>query len=216
VPLSAIVAGTYDQYLESAAQQAIAWGGPLMIRFAHEMNLTDSGYGPGENGNTPAEFVAAWIHVVTIFRQQGASNVSWVWSPNVDCGGGCPFQAFYPGDQWVDWVGLDGYNYASVDDVPWMTFSQIFANSYAELTALTDKPLMIAETASTEIGGSKATWIQQTFAQIPSSMPRISAVVWFEENKETDWRVDSSPSSLAAYQQVVDSPQYAGALHDAS
>jgi beta-mannanase len=183
-----------------------------MVRFAHEMNLAGSPYGPGQNGNTPALFIAAWRHVVTVFRQQGATNVSWVWSPNVNCGGSCPFQAFYPGDQWVDWVGLDGYNYASVDDVPWMTFQQVFGSSYAELTALTSKPLMIAETASTELGGSKATWIEQTFAQIPTSFPHIKAIVWFDIDKETDWPVNSSPTSLAAYRQVVTSPNYRGTL----
>ncbi|HUB70650.1 MAG TPA: glycosyl hydrolase, partial [Acidimicrobiales bacterium] len=205
-----IASGDYDQYLRSAAQQAVAWHGPIMVRFAHEMNLPGSPFGPGQNGNTPANFIAAWRHVVTVFRQTGATNVSWVWSPNVDCGGDCPFRAFYPGDQWVDWVGLDGYNYASVDNVPWMTFEQIFGTSYNELTALTSKPLMVAETASTELGGSKATWIQQAFAGIPTSMPDVQAVVWFDIDKETDWRVNSSPSSLTAYRQVVDSPTYSG------
>ena len=125
------------------------------------MNLSDNTWGPGVNGNTPEEFVAAWRHVVSVFRAVGATNVLWVWSPNVDCGGQCPFDAFYPGDAWVDWVALDGYNYGPVDDVPWMSMAQIFGPSYDDLTALTTKPLMIAETASTEEGGDKAAWITE-------------------------------------------------------
>src|SRR5581483_8582485 len=104
IPLSQIVAGSYDTYLKAQADAAKAWKGPIFVRLGHEMNLAGSPFGPVRNGNTPAEFVAAWRHVVSIFRQEGATNVEWVFSPNVDCAGKCPFTAFYPGDSWVDWV----------------------------------------------------------------------------------------------------------------
>lgn len=210
VPLAQIADGKYDGYINQAAAAAKAWHGPIFIRFAHEMNLAGSPFGPGVNGNTPATFIAAWQHVVSLFRQDGATNVSWVWSPNVYCGGSCPFDAFYPGDAYVDWVALDGYNYSTVDHVPWMTFSQIFAGSYAAITALTDKPLMIAETASAETGGDKAAWITQTFAALPTSMPRIRAVVWFDIYKETAWQLSSSSGSLAAFRQVEASTTFQG------
>jgi hypothetical protein len=211
IPLSQIVAGKYDAYVKSAAQAAIAWKRPMYIRFAHEMNLTGSAFGPGQDGNTPAEFVAAWRHVVNIFRQQGATNVEWVWSPNVNCGGKCPFTAYYPGDAWVDWVALDGYNYSSVDKVPWETFDQVFSSSYAQLTALApSKPVMIAETASADVGGNKAQWITQAFQQLPTKYPKIHAVVWFDQNKEANWMVNSSSTSMAAWQQTVASSTNGG------
>ena len=211
IPLAQIADGDYDSYITQSADAARAWNGPIYIRFAHEMNL-DDGFGPGQNGNTAADFIAAWRHVVTIFRQQGATNVEWVWSPNVDCGGQCPFTSLYPGAAWVDWVALDGYNYSSVDDVPWESFDQIFKSSYRELTSLTSKPMMIAETASAEQDGNKAQWITQTFSDIAQNYPQIHAVVWFDRVKETDWTVNSSPSSLAAWQTVVASPGGQGSL----
>jgi hypothetical protein len=217
VPLVDISDGTYDPYIRSAALDAKAWGKPLYVRFAHEMNLSDSAFGPGQDGNTAAGFVSAWRHVVSLFRDVGADNVQWVWSPNVDCAGRCPFTSFYPGDAWVDWVALDGYNYSSTDDAPWKSFDQIFASSYETLTAMTDKPLMIAETASAEQGGSKAAWITQAFLhQIPSELPRVRAVVWFDRVKETDWRVDSSASALSAWRKVVASPIYGGTAASSS
>jgi hypothetical protein len=211
VPLSDIVAGKYDSYILASAQAAKAWGSLMYIRLAHEMNLAGSPFGPGKNGNTALEYVAAWRHVVTIFRQAGATNVEWVWSPNVQCGGSCPFTSFYPGDQWVDWVALDGYNYAGVDNVPWWTFSQVFGPSITTMKSLTTRPLMIGETASSNLGGSQASWITQAFLQqIPSLYPNIRAAIWFDRNKETDWRVNSSLASQTAWDTVVASPLYQG------
>lgn len=210
IPLSQIVAGQSDRYIKASADAAAAWGKPMYIRLGHEMNLSGSGFQQGVPGDTPAEFVDFWRHVVTIFRQEHATNVEWVWSPNVDCAGACPFAAYYPGDAWVDWVALDGYNYAAVDGVPWMTFDQVFGSSYAELSSLTSKPMMIAETASAEQGGDKAQWIAQTYARISTAYPRVHAVVWFNRVKETDWTVSSSAASLAAFRAVVASPTYSG------
>jgi Glycosyl hydrolase family 26 len=211
IPLSQIVAGDYNAYIIASAKLAAAAKGTLMIRFAHEMNLPSSSFGPSINGNTPAEFIAAWRHVVELFRENGATNVQWIWSPNVYCNGQCPFAQFYPGDAYVDWVALDGYNYGPSLGVPWTSLLSVFQGSYQVITALTSKPLMIAETASAEAGGNKAAWIIQAFlTDIPSSLPRVRAVVWFNRVKSTDWRVNSSVASLAAWKTVVASPLYSG------
>jgi len=215
IPLRDIAAGNYDDYLRQAAAAAAGWGKPLFVRFAHEMNLRGSSWGPGVDGNTAADYIAAWRHVVSIFRDAGATNVLWVWSPNVECGGACPFADFYPGDAWVDWVALDGYNYSSIGDVPWMSVSEIFGSSYDHLTELTKRPIMIAETASTEVGGDKAAWITQGLStDVPARLPRVRAVVWFQRDKETDWRVNSSAAALDAFRTVADSPLYAGNAAD--
>jgi hypothetical protein len=214
IPLSQIAAGDYDGYITASAKLAVAWKGTVFIRFAHEMNLPGSLFGNGIPGQTPADYIAAWRHVVTIFRENGATNVQWVWSPNVNCNGQCPFTQFYPGNSYVNWVGLDGYNYGPSLGSPWTSLLNVFQGSYAAITALTSKPLMIAETASAEIGGSKAAWITQGFlTDIPTYLPRVRAVVWFNRVKETDWRVNSSATSLAAWKTVVSSPLYAGNLH---
>ncbi len=210
IPLAAIAAGRYDGYIRAAARQAKAFGRLVYIRFAHEMNLPASPIGPGHNGDTPASFIAAWRHVVSIFWQVGADNASFVWSPNGYCNGHCPFTAFYPGDQWVNWVALDGYNYGPVHDDRWMTFSQLFGPSYRIITGLTRRPLMIGETATTDIGGDKAAWIRGMAHALKTQFPRVRALVWFQRQKETDWRVNSSPASLAAFQSVVRSVPFNG------
>jgi glycosyl hydrolase family 26 len=210
IPLSRIAAGSYDSTITAAARAAVNYKAPMYIRFAHEMNLAGSPYGPGRLGNTPALFVRAWRRVVNIFRNAGATNVKWIWSPNVDCAGKCPFTAFYPGDAYVDYVALDGYNYASVDKVKWMSFDQIFGASYAELTTLTAKPVMIGEMSSTELGGDKAKWIADAFQSIRSRYPRIAAVTWFDRVKESDWTINSSSRALAAWRAVVGSPVFGG------
>ena len=214
IPLRSIASGSYDSYLKEAASAAAVWGKPMFIRFAHEMNLSVNPWGPGVDGNTPPDYIAAWRHVVTLFRDAGALNVSWVWSPNVNCGGDCPFDAFYPGDPWVDWVALDGYNYGAVHDVPWMSMAQVFGSSYDDLTVLTSKPVMIAETASTEAGGDKAAWITSgLLSDVPDRLPRVRAVVWFQrDSADTDWRVNSSPTAAAAFRAAATSPVYTSDL----
>ena len=215
IPLRDVAAGNYDDYVRQAAAAAASWGKPLFVRFAEGMNLGDSPWGPGVDGNTAADYIAAWRHVVSIFRDAGATNVLWVWSPYVECSGACPFANFYPGDAWVDWVALDGYNHASIDDVPWLSVSEIFGSSYDDLTELTNKPVMIAETASTEVGGDKAAWITQgLLSDVPTRLPRVRALVWFQRDKETDWRVNSSPAALEAFRSVADNPLYAGSAAD--
>lgn len=202
--LRMIIVGNYDAYIRQWARNARVWGRSMYLRFAHEMNGNWYPWSPGINGNTNADYIAAWRHVVKIFREEGATNVQWIWSPNVAYSGSTPFADLYPGDAYVDWVGLDGYNGGRALSQRWLSFSQIFMASYEALAAMTSKPMMITETASTELGGDKAAWIRQGLLDdIPSKFPRVHAVIWFNENKETDWRVNSSPQSLAAYREVA-------------
>jgi len=208
IPLSEIAAGAYDADLRRAAGEAKAMPfSEILIRFGHEMN----GDWYGWSGD-PANFVAAWRHVVSIFRAAGVSNVKWVWSANVD-NGSYPFKAYFPGDEWVDYTGLDGYNWgtAGVGVNRWESLAQVFSSSYAQLTQLSAKPVIITEVSASEVGGSKAAWIREGFLKtIPQSFPRVDAVVWFDRVQEQDWRIDSSTSALDAYREVVASSLYGG------
>jgi len=212
--LSTIAAGSHDDYVRQWAQGAAAWGRPLYLRFAPEMNGVWAPWEAWVNGNTPGDYVAAWRHVVTVVRQQGATNVRWVWCPNVIASDALTFAPFYPGDAYVDWVGLDGYNGGTaLLWGGWLSVSQIFGLSYGVLTALTSKPVMIGETASAEAGGDKAAWITQgLLTDLPAQFPTVRALVWFDAVKETDWRINSSPAALAAFRQVAASPLYQGSL----
>ena len=205
--LSTIIAGDHDAYIRQWAQGAAAWGKPFYLRWAHEMNGNWYPWSPGVNGNTHAEYVSAWKHIHDIFQEEGATNVRWVWGPNVRVGDE-KFADLYPGDAYVDWVGIDGYNWGTSETWSrWQTFTEVFGPTYDELTALTNKPMMIAETASAEAGGDKAAWIRQgLLGDVPSRFPRVRAVIWFNEDKETDWRVNSSAASLGAYREAAASP----------
>lgn len=208
--MTAIASGQYDSYFRKEANAVKATGMTVMIRFAHEMNLLSSDWGPGKAGNSGNGYVDAWRHIVDVFRQEGATNAKWVWAPNVDYGGR-PFSSFFPGDAYVDYVGLDGYNWGTSGSGSWESFSKIFASSYATITQLSSRPLIVTETASAETGGSKAAWIEQSLLEtIPNKMPRTAGVIWFDDNKERDWRVNSSQSSLDAFRKVASSTLYGG------
>lgn len=210
--LRTIAAGTHDAYIRKYAQDAAAWGQPFYLRFGHEMNGDWYPWAAGVNGNTAADYVAAWRHIYTIFQQAGATNVQWVWSPNYDYPGLTPLASLYPGDAYVDWVAIDGYNRGTaLSGAGWQSLGEIFGPTYDTLAALTSKPFMIAETGSAEAGGDKGAWITQGFLNtIPTRFPRIRAVLWFNENAAdaTDWRISTSPGSLAAYRQVATDPLY--------
>ena len=213
ITLPDIAAGRYDAELHEAAQLAKSLHFEILIRFAHEMNGDWYPWRPGgEAGNTGSNYVDAWRHIVSVFRTEGADNVKWVWSPNVDYGA-YPFAQYFPGDEWVDYVALDGYNWGTggVGYNKWQSLSEVFASSYAQLTSLSSKPVMIAETSSSENGGDKAAWIRQGFLRtIPEKLPRVAAVLWFDRDMEQDWRVNSSQASLDAYREVASSKIYGG------
>jgi beta-mannanase len=208
--LKNIVRGDFDAWFAAGADAARAFGKPFYLRFAPEMNGRWAPWEAGINGNTPQEYVAAWRRVHAIFVSRGAGNAKWVWGPNVFGGSAVDFTPYYPGSDVVDVLALDGYNWGSLD--VWQTYSQVFGPSYDALARLDPvKPVMIAETASAESGGDKAAWITSTFTrEIAARTPRVQTVVWFDVNKETDWRVESSARALSAYRAVATSQPWAG------
>jgi hypothetical protein len=208
--LKSIANGDQDAYVRQYAKGAAAWGKRYYIRLMQEMNGDWFPWGRGVNGNTASDFVHAWRHVVDIFEQEGATNVKWVWCPNVRYGSNYPFADLYPGSSYVDWVCLDGYNWGSdphLGQPAWQSFGSIFGSTYNQLTNLAPgKPMMIGETASTENGGNKASWILKTFLQDVPDYPAIKSVIWFNDpDGPSDFRVNSSPESLDAFRQVVSS-----------
>jgi hypothetical protein len=205
--LWAIGRGAYDGYLRRSALEAKRWGRPIMLRFAQEMNGSWAPWERGHVGSTPRSFILAWRHVVSVFREVGADNVIFVWCPNINTGH-LPFMQYYPGDSWVDWVGLDGFNWGG--SIGWRPFSEIFAGSYEELARETSKPIVIAETGSGQTGGDKAAWVRSALSRELPYFSRVRAVVWYNAFDRSDFRVDSSPSALQAFRRGIADPQYAG------
>lgn len=206
--LDRIAAGDFDTYIDRWAQAARTWGRPLLLRFAHEMNGSWYPWAEGVNGNGPGDYVRAWRHVYDRFAAAGARNVSWNWAPNVVYPGSTPLPALYPGDAYVDWVGVDGYNFGAMQPLPgWQPFTQLFDPTLKQLSSLSRRPILINETASTELGGDKASWVRDFFARLASDR-RVRGFIWFNFDKETDWRIESSPAAQAAFAAGVADPRY--------
>jgi beta-mannanase len=204
----AILSGRSDAYIDSWAYGLAAYSQPVLLRFAHEMHdQPNYPWAVGVNGNTSADYLAAWRYVRGRFQQDGATNVKWVWNPQTL--GDAPestylpaYRSLYPGDDQVDYVGLDILNTGPEIDwgaPDWRSFSQLLANPYAAVTSVSSKPLILLEVGSTEIGGSKANWIADALGDVLDQFPRLRAMVWFDVNKEQTWNLDSSAASLSAW-----------------
>jgi Glycosyl hydrolase family 26/Bacterial Ig domain len=213
--LSDVISGRYDAYITDFATKAKAWGHPFFLRFNWEMNGKWFPWHEGVNGNQPGEFVAAWRHVHDIFTSVGATNVNWVWCPNLEYSGSTPLASVYPGDAYVDWTGLDGYNHGTNPAHPdsWESFSQLYRTTYNNITGslAPSKPLMIGEVASTEYGGSKSAWIKDMLARIPAEYPKIRALIYFDKyDTNMDWPLETSTGATTAFAEGIQSPVYLG------
>ena len=209
--LRRLAGGEYDGYIREWAAGVAAWRRPLLLRFAPEMNGSWNPWSAGVNGNSAREYVQAWRHVHGLFDQVGATNVLWVWSPNVVMPSSPSLRSLYPGDRYVDWVGIDGYNWGrSRPHDRWQSFDQVFSPTLRVVRRLTGKPLMLSEVGSTELGGDKPAWITSFFAALRRN-PDILAFVWFNFDKETDWRIESSRASVRAFAAGVASGRVRGA-----
>ena len=205
--LAGVLSGAYDKDARLWAWALRDYGQPVLLRWGHEMNFPGYPWSVGVQGNTPEQYVAAWQRLREIFWQEGADNVQFVWGPNIIGGAARDFTAMFPGEKYVDWIALDGYNWATLN--PWRSFTELFRDSYATITALSSKPLMIAEWGSTEAGGDKGAWLRSALTtEIPTSFPRIRAVVYFNQNYQEDWRIETSPGAKAGYAAGVASPLY--------
>ncbi len=210
--LARIIAGDHDAYIRSWAEGAKAWGQPFFLRFAHEMNGTWYPWSERKNGNAAGEYVRAWRHVHDIFTAVGATNVTWVWCVNAEYPGSQPLAGIYPGDAYVDWVAVDGYNWgpATIHPTNWKTFDELFGPTYASLRAVAPtRPVMIAETASSETGGSKPGWIADAYARAASEdYAALGAIMWFNWNAGGDWQIETSPATTGAFRAALDGPAY--------
>jgi len=214
--LSNIINGSYDPYIHTFAKSVKAVRGPVMIRLMHEMNGNWYPWSGTANGNTPSDFVVAWRHVHDIFVAEGATNVTWVWSinhesvPNV---AGNLYADYYPGDQYVDWVSISGFNWGtSTPSTNWHTLNFWYQTPMAYLES-TGKPIIVSEFGSVENGGDKASWIRDAYGQFETTYHSVKGVVYYDKLEYShgtiqDWRVTSSPTSLRAFQASVASPYF--------
>ena len=206
-----IAGGSQDAYITQWAQAAKAWGKPFFLRYNWEMNGNWYPFSAGWAGNTAAGYVANWRHVHDIFTSVGATNVNWVWCPNIDPQNSMTSLAsLYPGDAYVDWTCLDGYNM----NAPWKSFTDLFRSTYDNITGTIapSKPMIVGETGSTETGGNKAQWITEMLSSLPVNFPKIRGVLWYDRpdymNGYSDWQIESSTASSNAFAAGIQSSTY--------
>jgi hypothetical protein len=196
VSIAAVAAGNYDAYLSAYAKAVGAYGRPVIIGFGHEMN--GYWYSWGYLHTPPAVFVAAWRHIVTLFREEGARNVTWLWTINtIHKRANVPSPGpWWPGASYVNWVGIDGYYFN-----PSSTFAAIFGPTIAAVRALTRVPILISETAAPP-SASQPAKIADLFAGI--RLYGLLGFVWFDATHDTqDWRLNS-PAAFAAFRHAAE------------
>jgi mannan endo-1,4-beta-mannosidase len=192
--IPAITVGTYDRYLRSYAKSVRDFGYPVVIGFGHEMNAPWYSWGYGRV--PPRTFVAAWRHIVTLFRHQGAGNVTWLWTINAGRSDAVPVASWWPGRQYVTWVGIDGYYYRPSD-----TFNRVFGHTINEVRAFTRKPVLLSETAVGPRAGQSV-----KIANLFRGMRHYKTIglVWFDiaQNQgiyHQDWRIQDHPAAESAF-----------------
>ena len=193
-----IAAGQQDAFLQSYAQSVKAFGHPVIISFGHEMNGT--WYPWGWTHTQPAVFVQAWRHVVDVFRQAGADNVTWLWTINAVSSYEGPIADYWPGSNYVTWVAFDAYYYFPDDD-----FSGVFEPTITAIRQLTEKPILIGETAIGQVSG-QATNIPNLFAGVSST--GLLGLVWYDVAQNygiyhQDWRLEGNPDAVAEFRAAV-------------
>ncbi|MCI4065053.1 hypothetical protein MRQ36_21795 [Micromonospora sp. R77] len=187
-----IAAGRFDEYISEFATDVRTLNVPIALTIAHEMNGHWYPWGTQQTG--PRDFVAAWRHIHELFARAGASNVIWTWTPNViNYLRKTPLKPYWPGADYVDWVGIDGYFTHKGDQ----TFEDLFRPTLTEVRRFASKPVLIVETGS-ESGSMRARAVTQLFSVVAKD-PNIIGFVYFNARGSGDWRLDQDPRALNVF-----------------
>ena len=203
--LQEIAGGVYDEYIRSWAKDATIFGRPFYLRFAHEMNNPQYPWSQAAEEN-PQDFVKAWRHVWQLFREVGAKNVVWVWSPK----GAMPNE-LYPGGEYVDWIGAGVFNYGAYGDGVWHSFEYLYEPIYRSALRY-EKPIMIAEIGCSALGGSKEQWLLDAMRGLRSRYIATKALVLYNnpadqslQGSVIDWSIDGSSEILELLAKEIES-----------
>ena len=192
--IKGIASGTYDDYLRSYADSVRNFRHAVVIGFGHEMNA--SWYPWGYKHVPAATFVGAWRHIVTLFREAGAQNVTWLWTLQAVVPGTGPITSWWPGAQYVTWVGIDGFYYRPSD-----TFASVFGKTITQVRTFTSKPVLLSEIAVGPAANQFAK-IQDLFHGMAKY--KTLGLVWFDKAQHSgifhqDWRLADNPFAQISF-----------------
>jgi beta-mannanase len=226
-----ILAGRFDGYIRSFARDAAAYGGPVILRFAHEMDGAWFPWGIHRFNNSPSTFKTMWRYVWRMFQDVGATNVRFLWAPNTPCSGCVSMKAYFPGDRYVDYVGFSSFNWGEPSNrherrvrpnSKWKTMLKTVGPGVEALKRVSERPIIVAETASTSDaprGRSKAGWIRNGYPNVYQTFKRVKAIVYFNidmrapPDQHEDWRLavpDGRPRD--AYRALLGQTRFQGRL----
>lgn len=208
-----IVDGKFDSYIADWARQVKDVGEPLFVRFANEMNGDWDPWCTWFFSKDRDLFVESWQRIHRIFREQGADNAIFVWNPHdrsfPDFKWNAP-ELYYPGDSYVDWIGLTCYNNGtSYPYETWRNFNDMYRPIYDEYMAkYPGKPFMITEFSSNEVGGNKPVWIKDALSSLVN-YPNIRIAVWYDQTDgKRLYRIDSTSASKEAFKEGLTNTYY--------
>jgi hypothetical protein len=224
--------GDYDTYIREWAKAARAYGEPVMLRWAHEINGQFFRWGTRhpQCGNTIADYKAAWKHIVKIFRSVKANNVKFVWTvARARCPGGCnPYDDYYPGNKFVHYVGFSNFNWGAVKNT-WTPMDEGIGEVMAQFKKFTKKPVIVAELASNTQppsgappSATKPNWIKSGYPKVYKKFPQIKAIVYLNVDLShighPDWSLNSPgpytsadrSASHRAYEVIADMARFRG------
>jgi len=202
--LNEILKGRYDDYIRRWAFALKKVSNPILFRPMHEMNGDWYPWCGSVNRNDPGKFIEAWNYLRSIFKEAGNDRLKWVWSPYVHSvpeKPGNEVWQYYPGSGEVDLLALDGYNWGGSQPwSTWQSFEEVFSLGYEVLNQLSlEKPMIIGEMGCAEKGGDKGKWMEEAFDLLKTKFNRIRGLIWFNMNKECDWRIESSIQSFRSF-----------------
>jgi hypothetical protein len=226
VPPASVASGACDRYIRNYAKSLKAQPLRVIMKFAHEMNVASHAWWPGNHRQSAGDFINMWRRVRQLFREEGANNVEFLWGPNFDSYPDTPGNQptdYYPGNDYVDWVGVNAYNYYS--QAPggawaWRSFESFVGGRLNDFACRYPKPQMVHEFGTIE-GQNKAAWIQEAY-RVVQNYPFVKAIVYYNDrdfgNPNADFRITSSTAKdggvralsnwTSAYQQAVSSPVF--------
>jgi len=207
-----ILSGEFDEYIDKFANSLARYEKTVYLRFAHEMN---GNWYPWSSAVVGAEnYKAVHRYIKNKFDSLGMDNIKWIFSINWE---NVPkdnhYRDSYPGDSYVDYIGIDGYNWGvSQPWSKWMSFNEIFGPIYKEVCDLCDKEIIIAEFSSTSKGGDKTKWIADAFSDI-KRMEKVRGFILFNVDKETDWSFPPESAYGKALKGQLEDPYFLGELN---
>jgi hypothetical protein len=216
-----LLAGKYDPYIQTFAMHVKRWNDLVYLRPFHEFNAKWYVWGGEKNGGAdggPELVKQGWTYLVKKFRELNVDNVRWIWCAHepsvlVSLERWNHIRQYWPGDEYVDVLGIDGFNFYPENperaDPDFYSFEALFSDMYTQMTALSNKPLFIM-TGTSEFyrNGAiscKADWIRDAFEKIANVYTQIAIMTWlhYQFNEQIDWRIDSSDASLKAFNDAM-------------